>query len=341
MRSRTRPPHPLWQTDFTYLKVIGWGWFYLSTVLDDFSRYIVAWKLCTTMKAEDVTATLDLALQTSGLDQAEPADRSRLLSDNGSSYCRRRPGQVARRPQDQAHSRRALSSDDPGQNRALAPDPQEPHPIGKLLLARRSRSPDRRLRRRLQSPAATTRASTISPPPTSTSGAGQPSWLNEKGSSSRPSPIVACATGCRLPEITQTDGQSLPYFTQPIVPKTLTTDSIGTRFGTQQVSGRNGDIWIVYYDLGRKHLLISALVGFYGDFSYARAGQRRISRPPRSTAPAPLRMNGGRELARPLAEQQENRPGIWHSIGTRALQAGDLVPASIASAAAVSLLANL
>jgi transposase InsO family protein len=27
--------------------VIGWGWFYLSTVLDDFSRYIVAWKLCT------------------------------------------------------------------------------------------------------------------------------------------------------------------------------------------------------------------------------------------------------------------------------------------------------
>jgi hypothetical protein len=33
---------------------IGWGWFYLSTVLDDFSRYIIAWKLCTTMKAEDV-----------------------------------------------------------------------------------------------------------------------------------------------------------------------------------------------------------------------------------------------------------------------------------------------
>jgi putative transposase len=66
--------------------VIGWGWFYLSSVLDDFSRYIVAWKLCTSMRAEDVTATLDLALQVSGLDQAELTGRPRLLSDNGSSY---------------------------------------------------------------------------------------------------------------------------------------------------------------------------------------------------------------------------------------------------------------
>jgi transposase InsO family protein len=49
----TTAPHQLWQTDFTYLKVIGWGWFYLSTVLDDFSRYILAWKLCTTMTATD------------------------------------------------------------------------------------------------------------------------------------------------------------------------------------------------------------------------------------------------------------------------------------------------
>ncbi len=85
-KDQTTAPNQLWQTDFTYLKVIGWGWFYLSTILDDFSRYIIAWKLCTTMRAGDVTDTLKMALAASGLDQAKVAHRPRLLSDNGSSY---------------------------------------------------------------------------------------------------------------------------------------------------------------------------------------------------------------------------------------------------------------
>lgn len=83
---KTTAPNQLWQTDFTYLKVIGWGWFYLSTVLDDYSRYVIAWKLCTTMKAEDVTATLEQALQVSGCNAAHVVHKPRLLSDNGSSY---------------------------------------------------------------------------------------------------------------------------------------------------------------------------------------------------------------------------------------------------------------
>lgn len=85
-KDKTTAPNQLWQTDFTYLKVIGWGWFYLSTVLDDFSRYIIAWRLCTTMKAGDVTDTLDDALLASGCDQARVVHKPRLLSDNGSSY---------------------------------------------------------------------------------------------------------------------------------------------------------------------------------------------------------------------------------------------------------------
>ncbi len=85
-KDKTTAINQLWQTDFTYLKVNGWGWYYLSTVLDDFSRYVVAWKLCTTMAASDVTETLEVALEASGLDQVKVRHRPRLLSDNGPSY---------------------------------------------------------------------------------------------------------------------------------------------------------------------------------------------------------------------------------------------------------------
>jgi putative transposase len=85
-KDKTTAPNQLWQTDFTYLKVIGWGWFYLSTILDDFSRYIIAWKLCTTMRAGDVTDTLQMALTASGCAAARVVHKPRLLSDNGSSY---------------------------------------------------------------------------------------------------------------------------------------------------------------------------------------------------------------------------------------------------------------
>ena len=101
-REKTTAPNQLWQTDFTYLKVIGWGWFYLSTVLDDFSRYIIAWKLCSGMAASDVQDTLNLALEASGLDEVN----------------------VVHRP-------------DARKDRTLASDAEEPHPVGKLLPARR------------------------------------------------------------------------------------------------------------------------------------------------------------------------------------------------------------
>ncbi len=85
-KDKTTAINQLWQTDFTYLKIIGWGWFYLSTILDDYSRYIISWKLCTNMRTQDVTDTLDLALEASGCDQVHVVHKPRLLSDNGSSY---------------------------------------------------------------------------------------------------------------------------------------------------------------------------------------------------------------------------------------------------------------
>ena len=85
-KDKTTAINQLWQTDFTYFKIIGWGWMYLSTILDDFSRYIISWKLCSTMKTSDVTDTLNMALVASGCDQANVAHKPRLLSDNGASY---------------------------------------------------------------------------------------------------------------------------------------------------------------------------------------------------------------------------------------------------------------
>jgi len=105
-KDKTTAINQLWQTDFTYLKIIGWGWFYLSTILDDYSRYIISWKLCTNMRTQDVTDTLDLALAASGCDQVHVVHKPRLLSDNGSSYV---SGELAEWLQDKGmkHSRGA------------------------------------------------------------------------------------------------------------------------------------------------------------------------------------------------------------------------------------------
>jgi transposase InsO family protein len=82
----TKRVHELWQTDFTYFKVIDWGWYYLSTILDDYSCYIIAWKLAPSMGASDVEDTLELALEKSGLEKVRVRHRPRLLSDNGPAY---------------------------------------------------------------------------------------------------------------------------------------------------------------------------------------------------------------------------------------------------------------
>ena len=67
----THRPDELWQTDVTYLQVVSWGWYYLSTVLDDSSRYLVAWTLRTSMQASDVMETLDLARAKTGVDRRD------------------------------------------------------------------------------------------------------------------------------------------------------------------------------------------------------------------------------------------------------------------------------
>jgi len=80
---KTTAIHQMWQTDFTYFKILGWGWYYLSTILDDYSRYIIHWELCSTMKSEDVVKTIEKSIQITGLTEM---NTPKLLSDNGACY---------------------------------------------------------------------------------------------------------------------------------------------------------------------------------------------------------------------------------------------------------------
>ena len=76
----------LWQTDFTYFRIVGWGRYYVSSVLDDFSRYLLAWKLTSTMATTDVQDTLERALAKASIKPVRVRRRPRLLSANGPCY---------------------------------------------------------------------------------------------------------------------------------------------------------------------------------------------------------------------------------------------------------------
>lgn len=82
----TKGVNEMWQTDFTQFKVLDWGYYYLCSVLDDFSRYILAWRLAPTMGSTDVEQTLNLAVAKTGIAQIKVAHRPRLLSDNGPAF---------------------------------------------------------------------------------------------------------------------------------------------------------------------------------------------------------------------------------------------------------------
>ena len=81
--TKTKRINEMWQTDFTYFKIIGWGWYYLSTIIDDYSRFIITWDLRSQMTSKDVMPSVDKALQFTGL---KKENSPKLLSDNGSCY---------------------------------------------------------------------------------------------------------------------------------------------------------------------------------------------------------------------------------------------------------------
>ena len=69
--------------------MVGWGWYHRISVLDDYSRMIVAWDLKTDMTAQSVSAVVQQAVEWTGMEHVPVQDRTRLVSDHGSGYLAR------------------------------------------------------------------------------------------------------------------------------------------------------------------------------------------------------------------------------------------------------------
>jgi len=87
--TKTTRPHQMWATDASYFRVVGWGYYYLVTVMDDYSRFILAWKLQKDMSANSLIEVIQEAVDATGMTDVPVEDRTRLLSDNGAGYVSR------------------------------------------------------------------------------------------------------------------------------------------------------------------------------------------------------------------------------------------------------------
>jgi putative transposase len=86
-RHKTSRVNEMWATDFMYIKVMGWGWYYVGGLLDDQSRYLICLELKSDMTGGSCSDLLQEGLERTGLLRIPPVQRQlNLLSDNGSGY---------------------------------------------------------------------------------------------------------------------------------------------------------------------------------------------------------------------------------------------------------------
>jgi putative transposase len=93
---KTKMPNELWATDCSHIKVFDWGWYYLVTVMDDYSRFILAWELKSDMAANSLIDVVQKAVDATGMADIPVEDRTVLLSDNGAGYVSRQFGEYLR-----------------------------------------------------------------------------------------------------------------------------------------------------------------------------------------------------------------------------------------------------
>ena len=147
---KTTGPHQMWATDASYFKVIGWGYYYLVTVMDDYSRFILSWKLQLDMTTDSLIEVVQEAVDKTGMTEVPVADRTSLLSDNGSGYCVPWLQRLPAPGGNQAHPGCTLPPSDQRQAGALSPDYQERRQAGPLRDGFRSGGCPCRLRGLLQ-----------------------------------------------------------------------------------------------------------------------------------------------------------------------------------------------
>ena len=87
--TKTTRPHQMWATDASYFRVVGWGYYYLVTVMDDYSRFILGWKLQKDMTANSLIEVVQEAVDATDMTDVPVEDRTKLLSDNGAGYVSR------------------------------------------------------------------------------------------------------------------------------------------------------------------------------------------------------------------------------------------------------------
>lgn len=83
-------PNELYQTDVTYIEIPGYGWWYAVTVIDYYSRYLLACHLTPSYSARDCAEAMEMALQEAGRLTGNRPKNVKVVTDNGSSFLARR-----------------------------------------------------------------------------------------------------------------------------------------------------------------------------------------------------------------------------------------------------------
>ncbi|MFC1521678.1 DDE-type integrase/transposase/recombinase [Elusimicrobiota bacterium] len=85
-RHKTTRPNEIWQIDATTFFVVGWGYYKLIPILDDYSRKIIVWSLMPDETAGSISDAVEEAVEAVGIDHLPEDEKPSLLSDNGSGF---------------------------------------------------------------------------------------------------------------------------------------------------------------------------------------------------------------------------------------------------------------